>query len=96
MNNIASILGLLLPSALCVFLVVVLKSELNATSSGEAATGIIAGGTFIVLGSFVASCFPNVICTIVAARRKEKLWKLSTLGIPLCAVLTVLTVILTK
>ncbi len=95
MKNIASIVGFLLPSALCVSLVLSLKNELHETTSGEVAIGLIGGGMFLVAGLMVLSCILNVICILVAVRRKERLWKLSAFGIPLCAVLTVLTVIIT-
>lgn len=96
MKNIASMLGLALPSVLCVSLVLSLKHELSTTTSGEVAAGLIAGGMIMVMALFALSCIPNLICIVVAARRKEKLWKLSALGIPLCGVLTTLTVILVK
>ena len=94
MRNIASMLGLILPSALCVSLVLSMKHDLDTTSSGEVAAHLIGGGMFLVAGVMVLSCIPNVICTVVAARRRETFWKLSAFGIPLCAVLTVLTVII--
>jgi hypothetical protein len=96
MKNIASILGFLLPSALCVSLVLSLKHQLNETTSGEVAAGLIFGGMITVMALFALSCIPNLICTLVATRRKEKLWKLSAFGIPLCGVLTTVTVILVK
>jgi hypothetical protein len=96
MRNIASILGLFLPSSLCVALVLCLKHDLSATSSGEVAAGLIVGGTAMVLGLFALSCIPNLICILVAVQRKETLWKLSVFGMPLCGVLTTLTVALLK
>lgn len=76
MRNIASILGLILPSALCVSLVLSLKHELDTTSSGEVAAHLIGGGMFLVAGLMAFSCIPNLICTAVAARRKEPFWNI--------------------
>ena len=96
MRNIASILGLILPSSLCVALVLSLRHDLSVTSSGEVAAGLIVGGTAMVLGLFALCCIPNLICILVAVQRKETLWKLSAFGMPLCGVLTTLTVALLK
>jgi hypothetical protein len=92
MKNIASILGFLLPSALCVPLVLSLKHDLSTTTSGEVGAHLIGGGIFLVAGLMLLSCILNLICTVVATRRKEPYRKLSAFGISLCAVLTVLTV----
>jgi len=93
MKNAASILGFILPSTLCLYLVVAFKSELHATTSGEVAAGIIAGAPVAVLGTLALACIPNVLCTVIAAHRKESLWKMSALGIPVCVALTILTTI---
>jgi hypothetical protein len=94
MKNTASIIGLTLPSVLCVSLVISLKRDLETNASGEAAGFLIFGGLFSVLLLFALSCIPNVICLLLAVRKKEPLWKLSALGIPLCALLTVGAVII--
>ena len=94
MKNMASILGFLLPSALCVSLVLSLKSDLNATTSGEVAAHLIGGGIFLVAGLMLFSCILNLICIVLAARRKEPWWKLSVFGVPLCVVLAGLTVVI--
>jgi hypothetical protein len=96
MKNSVSIVGLALPSLLCVSLLVGLNRELRANTSGEAAVGILAGGFLSLLLVFALSCIPNLACTIIAARRKETLWRISALGIPVCAVVTVLAAIMIK
>lgn len=94
MKNAASVVGMLLPSALGAISALWLSVALRGTSSGEAAAAVTAAGLYLIPGVLAASCLLNLLCTIAAKRRKEKLWKLSTLGVPLCAVLTALTVML--
>lgn len=96
MKNPATIVGLVLPSILCVGLALALKQDLHAAGLGEVAAGVIAGGTFAVLAVMVLSCILNLVCLLVAARRKEDWWKLSALGIPLCVASTVLTAVLIR
>ena len=96
MKNPASIVGLVLPSILCVGLTLAIKQELHANESGEAAAGLIAGGTFALLALLVISCIINLVCLTLAARRKESWWKLSSLGFPLCVASTVITAVLIK
>ncbi len=96
MKNTASILGLVLPSFLCVGLTFGLKQDLRTNHSGEAAANLIVGGAFVVVLLMALSCVLNLVLLAAAARRKEPMWKLATLGIPLCVVLTTLTVLLIR
>ena len=96
MKNPVSVLGFALPSVLCVFLTISFNRSLQANTSGEVAVGLIAGGFLSVLLVFASSCIPDLACTVIAAKRKETLWKLSALGIPVCAVVTVLAAVMTK
>ena len=91
MRTMLSILGLLLPSALCVPFTLSCR-VLRTNTSDEFASYGIAVGLLSVLLVFALSCVPNLVRTAIAARRKDRLWKLSALGIALCAVLTTLTV----
>ncbi len=96
MKNPATMIGLVLPSILCVGLTLVFKQGLHTAESGEAAAGLIAGGMFAVAALMVLSCILNLVCLIVAARRKENRWEISALGIPLCVASTALTVVLIR
>ena len=96
MKNPVSIVGFALPSLLCVPLMLSFQRSIQANTSGEVAAGLIPGAFLSVLLVFALACIPNLACTIIAARRKENLWKLSALGIPVCAVVTVLTAVMTK
>ena len=96
MRNVASILGFVMPSAMCIILAASLKSELHAATSGEVAAGIIASMPIVVLAAIVAACILNLVCTVIAVRRKEKMWKMSAIGVPLCVALTLLTTVISK
>ena len=96
MKTSATMIGLVLPSMLCVGLTLFFKHDLHTVESGEAAAGLIAGGMLAVLALMVLSCILNLVCLILAARRKENGWKLSALGIPLCVASTAWTVILIR
>lgn len=96
MKNPATMIGMVLPSILCVGLTLAFKQDLHAAESGEVAAGLIAGGMLAVLALMVLSCILNLVCLILATRRKENWWKLTALGIPLCVVSTALTVVLIR
>jgi len=96
MKNVASILGLVLPSIFCVGLTLGFKQDLRTTGSGEIAAGLIAGGTLAVIALMALSCILNPVCLVLAARRKESWWKLSILGMPLCVASTALTAVMIK
>lgn len=96
MKNPATIVGLVLPSILCVGLTLAFKQDLHTAGSGEAAAGLLAGGTLAVLALMVLLCILNLVCVVLAARRKENWWKLSVLGIPLCVASTALTAVLIR
>ena len=83
MRNIAAISGLTLPSILVGAVLLAIDRELRGQTSGEAAatvitSGIVIGGLVLIIG-----CLVNIGCTIIAAKRKEPLWRISSLGIPL-------------
>jgi hypothetical protein len=81
---------------LCVGFTLALKQDLHTAESGEVAASLIAGGTVAVLALMVLSCILNLVCLVLATRRKENWWKLSALGIPLCVAFTALTVALIR
>ena len=84
MRNTASISSFALPSVLCVFVLVALMSDLDAASSGEVAAGIIGATPVAVLATLSVACVVNLVCLLIATRRKEPWWMLSALGIPVC------------
>ena len=92
MRNIAAISGLLLPTLLAVATGATLANDLRNAASGEVAAGIIVGGTILMGLILLLGCILNIGCTIMAAKRQERLWRLSALGIPLC--ITACTIIL--
>ena len=89
MKNPVSILGLVLPSILSVLVTLGFRQAIQTNASGEVAAGLIVGGFFSVLLVVALSCIPNLACAIIAAKKKDTLWRLSALGIPLCAVVLV-------
>ena len=83
MNNIAAISGLTLPSILVGAVLLGLGRELRSQTSGEAAASIIIGGAVLAGLVLIIGCIVNIGCTIIAAKRKEPHWRISSLGIPL-------------
>ena len=90
MKSIATITGLLLPSALTFAQLQSLRHDLRSETSGEAAASVLIGGAILLCVTVILGCILNIACTIIAAKRNEPNWKLSALGIPMSVVLSVL------
>lgn len=89
MKNIATISGLALPSILVGAVLLVLGGELRSQTSGETAANVVVGGVVIGAMALILGCIVNIGCTIIAAKRREPLWRISSLGIPLSIVICI-------
>ena len=88
MKIIATISGLLLPSVLSFSLMLTLTRNERHGGSGEAAAGLLVGDILILGLALILGCILNIVCMVIAAKRKEPNWEISGLGIPLCLVLS--------
>ena len=93
-HNIASIIGLVTPSMLCVGWFLTCTFALQDTGSGEVAAVLYWARIAGIPKIMALSCVACIACFFIARHRNEPLWHLPAAGIPFCIPITLLTAII--